>query len=613
MSWRLFCLMILVAASIKPAQAASDAVIERSIRNTHLSEDGTFFQSNEVLIRLITDQGAKSLAQVPIPYSESLQTLELVEAYTLKADGTRLDVSRDRVFTQAAPVAVSAPMFNDLKYKIIVFPEPQPGGKLYYRVNVNQITPHFPGHFSALEPLLTQVAVESLVTRVSAPPGMRLLAEARGAKGGKQEDKDGRQRWEWTFRNETAVVPEPFSVSALDHGPYIAISSFKDWQELSKAYQSRVRDKIVVSPAIQGLADRITTGKTDKREQAKALYEWVAQNVRYVGVFLGLGGYVPRKADEILETKYGDCKDHTVILESLLKAKGIESTSVLVNTQPAFTLPKVPVIGAFNHAITYLPELDIYLDGTATFHRFGTMPRPNSGKPVLHVSNGELKTTPAQIAALNTIYNKVDLKLLPDGTLHGKSRINASGAGESSLRQRVNSVPANQKDQFVQRWLGSSVKASGTVSSGDPTDLSRSFELSAEYQIQDAVTLQSPGAFSMPRGMILHPIHEAVTSGGLNRTQRLTAFLCASEEQVEDISLELPKGVEVMAVPKNVEYRQGTLDFEAKYSQDGQKINVYRKLKRERPAEFCHPTTWADTLKMQDTLARDARSQVLLR
>ena len=61
---------------------------------------------------------------------------------------------------------------------------------------------------------------------------------------------------------------------------------------MAAAYKARARDKSVVTPEIQKLADELTAGLSDKREQTKRLYQWVARNVRYVAMALGDGGYV---------------------------------------------------------------------------------------------------------------------------------------------------------------------------------------------------------------------------------------------------------------------------------------------------------------------------------
>ncbi|WP_163602946.1 transglutaminase domain-containing protein, partial [Klebsiella pneumoniae] len=63
-------------------------------------------------------------------------------------------------------------------------------------------------------------------------------------------------------------------------------------------------------PEVRRQADLITSGITDRREQARAIFDWVSRNIRYFGIFLGNGGYIPRSAATVLVDKYGDCKDH---------------------------------------------------------------------------------------------------------------------------------------------------------------------------------------------------------------------------------------------------------------------------------------------------------------
>ncbi len=603
--------IILTLACVSLAQAANDVVIEKTIKTIDINTDGTFEQINEVMFRLVTEQGAKLAAQVPLSFSETLQSMEVLEAYTLKPDGTRIDVPADKIFTQAAPVAVSAPMFNDIKFRIIVFPEPLAGGKLYFRSRLKQKKPFFPNHFSYYESIPLQIAMESYAMRVSAPRDFPIEVDARGVTGGKLEDKGSRSQWEWTYSLTEAHVPEPVAISSHDYGPFVAMSSFADWADLAKAYRERAASKVSVTPEIQALADDITKGATGQKAQAEAIHHWVARNVRYVGVFLGLGGFVPRETADILKTKYGDCKDHTVILEALLRAKGIEATPVLITTIPSFELPKIPVTGAFNHAITYVPSLEMYIDGTAAFGRFGTLPRSDVGKPVLHIATGKLAKTPTMSSNPDTLLNRISLTLNADGSLSGKSAITATGQWESELRQRVASVPANQKDQFVTRWLGSAQKGEGSYSSGDANDLSRPFTLSANYEIKDAVTLQNPGAFPLPAGFSLHSIKTALNSGGLNKPARKTHFACGSDIRNEEISLLLPDGMKVTSLPKDVSHKDKSLFFEAKYKQEGQKIHVTRKLVRDRPHESCEPSMWEEVLRVQDIIARDARAQVM--
>jgi transglutaminase-like putative cysteine protease len=70
--------------------------------------------------------------------------------------------------------------------------------------------------------------------------------------------------------------------------------------------------------------------------------QWVSKNIRYVAIDIGNSGIVPHDADSVLANAYGDCKDHAVLYSALLKAKGIQSETVLINLGEAYTLPTWP-------------------------------------------------------------------------------------------------------------------------------------------------------------------------------------------------------------------------------------------------------------------------------
>ena len=146
----------------------------------------------------------------------------------------------------------------------------------------------------------------------------------------------------------------------------------------------------------------------------------------------------------------------------------------------------------------------------------------NGSTPVLHIASGKLANTPVATAEMDTVFNRVEMTMMGDGSLTGHSEIVAKGATEARLRQLVASVPSNQCDKFVTRWLGSNQKGKGTYSSNEPNDLSKPFGLSVNFEIKDVVDVQSPGAFPIPKGFFYQDIHRAISAGEQNMTTRRT-------------------------------------------------------------------------------------------
>jgi len=83
---------------------------------------------------------------------------------------------------------------------------------------------------------------------------------------------------------------------------------------------------------------------------------------------------------EILRTRYGDCKDHQLLFQTLLKAVDIEAVPALINAAaPQFELQDLPV--GFDHVITYIPSLQLFADATASPIPFGHLPWSDADRP----------------------------------------------------------------------------------------------------------------------------------------------------------------------------------------------------------------------------------------
>jgi transglutaminase-like putative cysteine protease len=260
-----------------------------------VNADATYSVLEERVLRVVSEEGLRIAGQALFEYSESLQQMEVLSAYTLKKDGTRIDVPAASIYTRDHTFSRDAPIFSDYKLKVIVFPNVAPGDKVVHQVRTTQISPLFPGHFSMVQTFGYAHTYEDVRISVSVPAGsLPLYADAVGFAGGKLEDQEGRSRWEWTAKNLT--LP-PGAARLLDgREPYVIVSSFKDYAALAAAYRERAESKAVVSDNIKALADELTAGISEPRAQARALYNWVSRNIRYVAVFLGAGGVVPHEA-----------------------------------------------------------------------------------------------------------------------------------------------------------------------------------------------------------------------------------------------------------------------------------------------------------------------------
>ena len=343
--------------------------------------------------------------------------------------------------------------------------------------------------------------VEHWEVDITLPAGKALYVEKRGVEGGLESRTVEGDYYRFTYERPTIVPPDEVAVSEDDYADLLRVSTLPDVLAVGSLYHENAAPKAVVTDKIRALAQKLTTGLTGEREKARALYDWVSANIRYVGVYLGNGGYVPHSADEVLAHEYGDCKDHTVLLESLLAAADIDSVPALINTDASYTLPKVGSFG-FNHVITYLPSLDLYVDSTARFAPFGILPFADADKPVALTSLGRLGRTPRMRADGNVTRTKAAMVIHSDGTITGTSMATMSGTYEISSRSWRFSDRASPENQVVKGLLSRfGETGSGSISYVDPEDIEKPYWLEGRFQLDPVTNIPGPGAMRIPVGL----------------------------------------------------------------------------------------------------------------
>jgi transglutaminase-like putative cysteine protease len=305
---------------------------------------------------------------------ESLNPLEVIEAYTEKPDGRRIAVDKGNILTRDAATGLNAVYQRDAKVKTLIFSDIEVGDTLGYATRVRRIDKRFPGHFTFQTALPQSVPYDSYRLTLEAPKSLELKAYVKGDGLAHETAADDEgQRHVISYRPKRWSPEEPGAVGSWDRDPQFVITTFKDIAELGASYWLSMKDQDGVAPEIRALADEITQGISDRRAQAVAIDHWVKKNIRYVHVFLGSSGVIPNLPLSVLRNKFGDCKDHVALMGALLRAKAIASEQTLVNLGSTYRLPDLP-FPSFNHVMLYLSEFDAYKDPTATYASFGILP-----------------------------------------------------------------------------------------------------------------------------------------------------------------------------------------------------------------------------------------------
>jgi transglutaminase-like putative cysteine protease len=589
-----------------------EATVERSVDTHDVRADGSDRETIEGVLRIETEQGISDAGAHRIGYRSSIDSVESIEASTIKPDGTEIKVPQDAIRTQDEDSDGGATEFNDTKYKVIVFPAVEVGSRVRYKVTIDHRTTAFPGFFSDSYVLAPQWNQEHWEVNINIPTSLPLYVEQRRIAGGLESTKDSVNHYHFSYRWTGAKAPESGSVWAGDYAPVLYVSTYPDMISVGKAYHLAAAPMAQVTDSIRRLATEVTSGVTGDAAKVRALDHWVAKNIRYVAVFLGHGGLIPHPADQVLANRYGDCKDHAVLMEALLAAVNIQSTTALVNSGIAYTLAEVGSIGPPNHAITYVPSLDTYVDSTDRFSPYGTLSFDVMDKPTVLTGLGRLGRTPSTKADQNVVRTSIEMKIQPDGTIVGHSAATMSGILESGSRANRFYDQTAAEDQVVKKLLNRfNETGSGSLEYGDPSALDKPFSVNSTFRLDPVTNFPGPGAIMTPVG--LSP--GGIATFGVNKPleQREYKYPCMSRILEDHYRIEFPVKVTFNEMPVGVTYVQGGIRYRSSYELSGQAVLVHRELEVEHPSDVCTPSDNEAWKAFHVELQRDLRSQLFYR
>lgn len=277
---------------------------------------------------------------------------------------------------------------------------------------------------------------------------------------------------------------EPYLPSSETAFPRVSFSTGKSWQEIAKTY-GEIVDKQTASADVKGFVAGVTKGKASREDKIRAIVQYLSREVRYTGIEFDESAIVPHSPAETLKQKYGDCKDKSTLLVTMLRTAGIPAYVALLNAGNRQDIDEeLPGLGTFDHAIVFVPgKPEYWIDATDDYARLGELPQADQGRLALVASAEEsgLRKTPESSAQENTIAEKREFTLAENGPAHIVETTEPKGIFESQFR----SYYADKENKDARQTLTDYVKAEYLTENldgmerSDPKDLSRQFELKA--------------------------------------------------------------------------------------------------------------------------------------
>lgn len=622
----LLLLSLAAIAALLPGMAAAQAVIakeatdlptrtEKLHRQHVLAADGTEVMTEHVVVRVLRTEALEGVKTYTIGHSASVQKLEVLEAYTLKAGGKRISVPKTNTQVNTDTGQGGGPLFSDWRRLSLTFPDLAVGDAVAVRYRLSTKEPLFPGSFSSYDTFPRYTAYDDVRISVDAPKSLGLRSAAKGLDE-KRSEQGARQRIEWRFSNPRPLATErrDWSVWDIESEPYYILSTYGAHAEVAQRYVQRAAPRAAPTPRVQALAREIVGTQADRRERARLLYEWVSRTLTYGGNCVGIGAVVPREMNLVLDNRMGDCKDHATVLQALLTAQGIDSHQVLVNAGNLYQLHPLPVASQVNHVINYLPEFQVFVDATAKGLPFGTLPFQVQDKPVLAAVAGLPDRTPPDRERHEQLM-ETTMALRDDGGASGTVKVSLRGRFAIEMRDAFRRISRDQLQNLVKEvFAASNLQASGSVTHEDPQALLDTFSYEASFDVQRLVNASGSGGFQLAPMFIAPASIVRFVQGAMGDVGGNHASTCTAGRSEERYTLQLAPRMQLLAVPDNAGFNSRLVGYESTVTQPSpREVRVQRVLEDRTPGNVCSGETRREFRDAMAPVLEDIRQQVLYR
>jgi len=282
----------------------------------------------------------------------------------------------------------------------------------------------------------------------------------------------------WELQSPVSFRWEPLQPYYDQILPWVQLGTVgADWQSVGAEYLAKIEDKLDASAVA---------------ERASRLVEGVDSTVRN-------RAYIPKTARETMRDRYGDCKDHAVLLYTMLEAVGIDAALALVNLQQT-VIPELPNADQFNHVIVTVPTDNgrVFIDTTDKDMRLGQLaPRSMAGNHALVLGeSSELLKIPDYESELTGLNIERVVEPGKDGYIKVTETAQFTGYQAAELRGQLRSIETSEMQSSLQRWVAARYSDAELTDHFVENVFDASYDLIVE--IKYTLPLEADGAFDVP-------------------------------------------------------------------------------------------------------------------
>ncbi len=559
-----------------------------------VSPSGQITERYRQVIKILRPQGREYVH--PVAWFNKDHKLQSFHIWSIGPDGHQYALKDNEIFERGAQEW--GILYNDVRFRSADVPGADPGGVVAFEYTMQE--PMYSGEVSweFQNPIPTMRSV----FEVDLPQGWQHRALWRTYPGvSATEIAPNHLRWELT--NIPGIDLESVSMAPAEEAlagrmeAYFGPNPLPDgpqlWTRIGEWYMQ------LAAPQSEGPADiaeasrALTSPNADFFERIGKVATFMQQQIRYVGIEIGVGGYIPHSAEDIYRNHYGDCKDKATLMIAMLDAVGVRATWVLVDSERGVIDPKLPSMTA-NHMIAAIeipkdyenPALKavvtaktgkryLIFDPTNQYVPIGLLPTYLQGGFGLLMAgpDSEAIALPVLDPATDTVNRTANFTLSPDGSLTGSVIVKRLGASSDSLRHSF----AMSSDKEKLQGLENSLQNDFSSFQVGKEEIENTRELSQQLILRYDVTANF---YAKTAGNLLLVRPRVVSSDAIplsNDSRKFPIEFASTGDWHDSFDIKIPPGYAVDDLPDPVNVEMAFASYRSSVKAEGDLLHYSRE------------------------------------
>ncbi len=320
------------------------------------------------VIEILNSNGINSHSDIKVVFDPKYQTLNFHTVRIYRGSETLNKLSVGGINTFQRESAMERNLYDGSYTSVINLTDVRVGDIIEYAYSIQGFNPIYQGHFYDKIYLQYSIPIDKIFSRVISNKQLNIKLK-EGAQPPNILETNGKYEYSWEINDQPPWLLDSNVPAWFEPYQIVELSSFSSWAEVVSWALPHYQ---ISDGTFRGVdkIKQIYKGTGNKGMTVLEIIRFVQDEIRYLGFESGIGAYKPNAPSEVFSHRYGDCKDKTLLLVSLLNEIGIDAYPVFVNSLLGQKLSEaLPSPKVFDHVVVMIEFQDnvYYIDPTITF------------------------------------------------------------------------------------------------------------------------------------------------------------------------------------------------------------------------------------------------------